>query len=244
MNTTRAIAFLAMFFVSAAAFPQDRFAAEIEAGPAWQLRNDFAVPGEGGTLVRVDERGPSTAARVTLTWKMNDRWSLRALAAPLSVESELRPDRPIVFQDATFAAGEPLRVDYRFDSYRVSVIRRFESDGRWSFRAGATLKLRDAEIGLSNASRRTSKKNRGVVPLLHAGARLQLRDRLALDAEADAAAAPQGRAVDAIARLEARATQRTWIYVGARILDGGADNDEVNTFATFAYLVGGVRVTW
>lgn len=34
-------------------------------------------------------------------------------------------------------------------------------------------------------------------------------------------------------------TDHTWMYVGARVLEGGADNDDVNTFATFAYAVGG-----
>ena len=238
------LALFSLFLLSTAVFGQERFAAEVEAGPAWQLRNDFAVPGDRGTLVRVEDRGPATAARVTLTWNMNERWSLRLLAAPLSIQSELTPDRPIAFQDATFPAGEPLRVDYRFDSYRVSALRHFERGGRWAFRAGATLKLRDAEIGLRSATRETSKSNRGLVPLLHAGARLRLSERIALDTEMDAAAAPQGRAVDALVRVEARATRSTWMYAGARMLDGGADNDEVNTFATFAYVVGGVRVVW
>lgn len=244
MKTARAIALSALFFVSTALFGQERFAAEVEVGPAWQLRNDFAVPGSGGTLVRLEDRATTTAARLTLKWAMSDRWSLRVLAAPLSTDSELQPDRPILFQDATFAAGEPVHAGYRFDSYRLSAIRHFESGGRWSFRAGATLKLRDAEIALRSATARASKKNRGVVPLLYSGARLQLSERVALDAEADAAAAPQGRAVDATFRVEARTTRRTWMYAGARMLEGGADNDEVDTFATFAYLVGGVRVTW
>ncbi|MFZ2491474.1 MAG: hypothetical protein WA208_08305 [Thermoanaerobaculia bacterium] len=243
MNQRLVIALIALF-VSAAAFGQDRFALELEGGPAWQLRNDFAVPGDGGTLVRVEERGPALVARTTLTWQMNDRWSLRFLAAPLSLRSDVVAAAPVTFEDATFGAGETLRVNYRFDSYRVSAIRRFDTGGRWTFRAGATLKLRDAEIGLRGVATEAVKKNRGLVPLLYGGARLQLDERTAIDVDADAAAAPQGRAIDAAFRVERKATDRTWVYLGARMLEGGADNDEVDTFATFAYLVGGLRVTW
>lgn len=238
-----ALAFVTLL-VSFSAAAQDRFALEVEAGPAWQLRNDFAVPGDGGTLVRVEDRGPAIAARATLTWRMNDRWSLRFLAAPLSLDSELESATPIEFQETTFAAGETLDVNYRFDSYRISAVRRFESGGLWSFRAGGTLKLRDAEIGLRSSTAVATKKNRGVVPLLHGGARYEINDRLALDLEADAAAASQGRALDALLRVETQATTRTRVYVGFRILEGGADNDEVNTFATFAYAVDGLRLAW
>jgi hypothetical protein len=208
------------------------------------MRNDFAVPGDGGTLVRLDDRGPATALRATLLWRVSEGWSLRALAAPLSLESDFVSATPIVFEQATFAAGAPLTASYRFDSYRLTALRRFEGDGRWSFRAGATIKLRDAEIALRGPAAEATKTNRGIVPLLHGGARLQLGDRAALDFETDAAAAPQGRAIDAILRVERRASRGTWIFAGARVLDGGADNEEVNTFATFAYLVAGLRTSW
>lgn len=235
---------LSALFLTLTALGQDRLSLEVEGGPAWQIRNDFAIPGDSGTLVRIEDHGPSLAARAALTWRMNDRWSFRFLAAPLSTESDYVASTPVVFQNTTFAPGETLRVNYRFDSYRVSAIRRFDRGGRWSFRAGGTLKLRVAEIGMRGAVAEETKKNTGVVPLLYGGARLRLREDLALDFDADAAAAPQGRAIDAILRAEKLVSDRTWIYVGTRMLEGGADNDEVNTFATFTYLVGGLRVTW
>lgn len=243
MKSRHLIAFV-VAFLSTTAFAQDRFSVELEAGPAWQLRNDFAVPGSGGTLVRLEERGPAMTGRTTLTWQMNERWSLRFLAAPLSLRSEVVSRTPVGFQDATFAAGEPLSVNYRFDSYRVSAVRRFDNGGRLSFRAGGTIKLRDAEIAVRGASTEASKENRGIVPLLYGAARLEVSDRVAFDLEADAAAAPQGRALDAALRAEMKTTRRTSLYAGLRMLEGGADNDEVDTFATFAYLVGGVRVSW
>jgi len=81
-----------------------------------------------------------------------------------------------------------------------------------------------------------------VVPLLHAYARLQATDRLALEAEADALAAPQGRAEDVSLKAVFRVSDAVSVDVGYRLLEGGADNDEVYTFAFFHYAVAGLRV--
>jgi hypothetical protein len=88
------------------------------------------------------------------------------------------------------------------------------------------------------------KTNVGVVPLLYAGTRYQASPRVAFDVEADGAAASQGRALDIAARVESMLSGRLAVYGGARLLEGGADNDEVYSFGTFAYAVGGVRVRW
>lgn len=240
----RTIALIGFLTLALATQGQERFALDLEAGPAWQLRNDFAVPGDDGTLVRLEDRGPVAAVRATLTWRATERWSVRFLAAPLSTESEFTPSTPVRFEDATFAAGESIRAEYRFDSYRVGAFYNFAPRERWSARAGATLKVRDAAIELTSASQSASKTNTGVVPLLYGGIRLQASPRVAVDLEADAAAASQGRAVDARLRVERRVSDRAALFVGARILEGGADNDEVYSFGTFAYAFGGVRLTF
>jgi hypothetical protein len=181
---------------------------------------------------------------VTFNWHAWERWSLRFVAAPLSTDTTFTPAADVLFQDVTFAAGEPIDVDYRFDSYRAGAYYRFSGDGPWSFRAGLTLKLRDAEIALSSASQAAAKSNTGVVPLLYGGVRLQASERVAIDLDVDGAAASQGRAVDLAVRVEAQVSDHVALYLGGRVLDGGADNDEVNSFATFAYAIGGVRLSW
>jgi len=231
-------------FAARAALAQDRFTLDLEVGPAWQLRNDFAVPGDTGTLVRLDDQGPFLAGRATLNWHAWERWSLRFVAAPLSTDTEFVPGSDVLFQGVTFVAGDPVRVDYRFDSYRAGAYYRFPGDGPWSFRAGVTLKLRDAEIALASASQAAAKSNTGVVPLLYGGVRLQVAERVAIDLDADAAAASQGRAIDVALRVEALVDDHVALYLGGRLLDGGADNDEVNSFATFAYVLAGVRMRW
>ena len=219
-------------------------ALHVEAGPAWQTRNDFRIPGNAGTLVELAEvdSGPFSSFRGALTWDLNERQSLRLLAAPLTVETAFTPASPVVFQDLVFPAGQPTQARYVFNSYRLSWYWRFPPGRRWSFRLGATLKVRDAEIGLSGAPGRSVKDDLGVVPLLYAHARYQATDRLALEAEADALAATQGRAEDVSLKAVLRLTDSIDLDVGYRLLEGGADNDEVYTFAFFHYAVAGLRI--
>ena len=216
--------------------------ATFEAGAAWQTRNDFRIPGDGGTLVELPDDGPLAAFRATLTWDITERQSVRLLAAPLRIEQTFTPTEPVVFQDLVFPAGRPTDSRYRFDSYRATWYWRFEPSGKWSLRLGATLKVRSAEIGLSGDPGRSVKDDLGVVPLLYAYARYQATDRFALELEADALAAPQGRAEDVSLKGVYRLSDRVELDLGYRLLEGGADNDEVYTFAFFHYAVAGLRV--
>lgn len=223
-----------------------RVLAAFEAGPAWQTRNDFRIPGTTGTLVKLAEydKGPFAAARAMLSFDLTERQSLRLLAAPLGVDVPFTPTQPIAFQDTVFPAGEPVTARYVFNSWRLTWYWRFPPSKRWSFRLGFTGKVRDAEIRLQSASLRSSKTDLGFVPLVYAYARYQATDRLALELEADALAAPQGRAEDVSLKAVWRAGERVSLDFGYRLLEGGADNDEVFTFAFFHYAVVGLRVSF
>ena len=236
--------FLAALLAAAGAVPASPSGlhATVEAGGAWQARNDFRIPGDSGSLVALPDEGPSGALRATLTWDLGGRQSVRLLAAPLRLEQTFVPSAPVDFQELTFAAGRPVAASYRFDSYRATWYWRFAPRGNWTLRLGATLKVRSAEIGLSGAPGRSAKENVGVVPLLYAYARYQATDRFAVELEADALAAPQGRAEDVSLKGVWRVSDRVELDLGYRLLEGGADNDEVYTFALLHYAVAGVRV--
>jgi hypothetical protein len=218
--------------------------ASLEGGAAWQTRNDFRIPGDGGTLVDLAayEPGPFNAFRATLSWDLTPRQSLRLLAAPLRVEAAFAPESPVVFQDLVFPAGQPIDATYVFNSYRLTWYWRFPPGAKWSFRLGATLKVRDAQIALAGDAGRSAKDDLGLVPLVHLGARYQATERFALELEADALAAPQGRAEDVSLKAVFRVSDRVEVDLGYRLLEGGADNDEVYTFAFFHYAVAGVRI--
>lgn len=242
MRSLARLPILAVLLAPASAASAGDVHATLETGAAWQARNDFRIPGDTGTLVALPDDGPVAALRATLTWDLTERQSVRLLAAPLRIDQTYTPAGPVAFEDLAFPAGRPLDSSYRFDSYRATWYWRFAPKGKWSFRLGATLKVRSAEIGLSGEPGRSVKENLGVVPLLYAYARYQATDRFAVELEADALAAPQGRAEDVSLKGVYRVSDRVDLDFGYRLLEGGADNDEVYTFALFHYAVAGVRV--
>jgi hypothetical protein len=131
---------------------------------------------------------------------------------------------------------------YRFDSYRLTYRYSFVMNRSFDLAAGATAKIRDAEISL-NGAETSSKSNTGFVPLLSVHVEWRPGDGpLGLLFDVDALAAPQGRAEDILLAAMWTVREGVAIYAGYRTLEGGADNDEVYTFAWFHYAVAGVHL--
>ena len=63
----------------------------------------------------------------------------------------------------------------------------------------------------------------------------QFTQRYGILVEGDALAAKQGRAEDALVALTCKISDNLGFKAGYRILEGGADNDEVYSFALFHY---------
>ena len=220
-------------------------ALSVELGAAWQLRNTAQVSNEPpNTRFKIDELtgdGPFPGGRVVLDWPLNEKHLLRFLIAPLRVDETGTASQPIVFQDTTFAPG-PIEVRYRFDSYRASYRYVFYDSERWTWSGGATLNIRDAEIRLQQGTLTRVEKNTGVVPLLALEGRWRFAPGWYGLLDFEGLVAPQGRAIDAALKLGYDVTPNVTIAGGYRILDGGADNDELYTFARFDSAVLGL--TW
>jgi hypothetical protein len=206
----------------------------LEAGPLWTTRNDAAIPGDTGTRFGLDEvtgAGPFPWSRITLTARVSPRQEVRVLYAPLSIEETGRLDRDVVFRGRTFLADAPVTATYRFNSWRATWRYLLACGEDWSFKVGGTLKVRDAEVGLSQAGVRERKVDLGFVPLAHLAFEKRLEPRWRLRAELDGLAAPQGRAFDGSLTLLHDAHERWSVGLGYRTLEGGADNSDVYTFA-------------
>jgi hypothetical protein len=102
--------------------------------------------------------------------------------------------------------------------------------------------VRDAQIALAGDAGRSVKDDLGAVFFFYASARYQATSRFAVELEADVFAAPQGRAEDVSLKGVLRLSDRVELDFGYRLLEGGADNDEVYTFAFFHYAVAGLRI--
>jgi hypothetical protein len=213
---------------------QQPFAVEVEGAALWQSRNDVAIPGDTGTQFALDDltgSGPFPGGRVELSWRLAQRHELRAVVAPLRISGTGTLDEPVEFDGESFAPGTATDATYRFDSYRLTYRYRIHDGEEWIWNLGLTAFLRDAEIELKQAGVAASKSNTGVVPLLHVAGSWHFAPdwRLALDA--DGAASPQGRALDAALKGYWRIGEDLELGFGYRTIEGGADNDEVYTFA-------------
>ena len=199
--------------ISANAQPT-RFALELEAGPVWQSYNDVEIPNDGTatrfSLKDLAGSGPWPAGRAYLTWNINDRHGLRALAAPLTITETGTPAGPISFAGADYAAGTPTEATYKFNSWRLGYRYTFGGGGdRWTWRLGFTAKIRDAKIELRQGDVTSQKTDLGFVPLLHVSADWRFTGRWSLLLDIEALAGGPGRAEDVSLEVSRETVDRT-----------------------------------
>ena len=230
-------------FVAAEARAQDRWRVDLENGAAISGYNDVGIPGNTGTRFSMTDDLKSDTEyfwRVRADFRLAPKHVLSGLIAPLTINSSGKFNAPVDFAGATFAPGVPTDGTWTFNSYRVTY--RYEPWRRdtWMLGFGVTAKVRDAVIRLESASTASEKTDLGVVPLINFKFERRLGNRATFLLEGDALAAPQGRAEDVFAGIVVDAGRNWSIKAGYRFLEGGADNDEVYTFASVHYVAAGV----
>ena len=231
--------------LAASAQAQDRWRVDFENGAAIAGYNDARIPGDTGTLFSLtDDLASDTAYfwRVRADVRLGRKHVLSALVAPLTLHASGTFDQPVAFAGATFAPGVPTTGLYVFNSYRVTYRYELIRRENWMFGFGVTVKVRDAETRLEAGGTSAAKTNVGAVPLVNFKFERRLGARATFQLEGDALAAPQGRAEDIFAGILVHAGKQWSIKAGYRFLEGGADNDEVYTFALVHYLAAGVVV--
>ncbi len=216
-----------------------QWALEAEGGRAWSGYNDVRIPGDTGTRFSLSRDLAADAAgfvRGRLTWRFLPRHSLSLLAAPFRLYAAGALAGPLDFNGERFAPGVPLRARYTFNSWRLTYRYLLVPRERVRLEVGFTAKVRDAGIRVEGGGRATEKSNVGFVPLLNFLLDWRFAGRLGLRLEGDALAAPQGRAEDVFLGVTWAASPGLSLKAGYRVLEGGADNDEVYTFALVHFL--------
>ncbi len=218
---------------------------DFETGFARTVYNDVRIPGNTGTKLSLRDDLEDTGVfyyRLRGTWTLNEKHSLSMLIAPLTIRSEGTAGKDIIFGTETFTAGSDIDAVYTFNSYRFTWAYNLRDTDTYEFSIGATLKIRDAKISLESGAQDYTKDDFGFVPLVY----FRYAYHLSLDwdflCKGDALAAPQGRAEDILAAAVYRYSDRVRFRFGLRILEGGADNDEVYTFSMITYAVCGVHI--
>lgn len=216
----------------------------LETGPLAFSYNDTQIPnnddGDRFDLMALTGAGPVPYVRLNLETTFNDRHTLRALYAPVSIEGEGTLTEDTNFAGETFNADTPTTGYYQFNTYRLTYRYTFLDSDRWRLGVGLTALVRDADIRLTQGATRANSDDLGGVPLLHFNALYRLTPDWALEFDIDAAAAPQGRAIDAAWIAEYSASDHWALRAGYRTLEGGGAGGGVYTFAWFHYGVLGV----
>ena len=222
-----------------------QFNIDVETGSVFSGYNDVRIPGEGGTLFSLSEEleaDPALFVRLRIIYDFNPRHHLGILYAPLSIRSEGSLNRELIFEDGTFTAGTQLKATYKFNSYRLFYRYDFVKREKIEAGIGFTAKIRDAAISIESNDDESIKTNVGFVPIIHFRLLWNFHEKAGFILEGDALAAPQGRAEDILAALNWQVSDRIGIRLGYRILEGGADNDEVYNFALVHYASLGGRI--
>jgi len=207
---------------------------EVEA-TRWQARlNEVRKPAQGGTTFELGNllgSDPIWAGRMAVSWDLGQKHGIRILLAPFETTGTGVFPVPVTFQGSTFSANVPMEGRYRFNSWRATWRYTWVSTERWTVKVGATAKIRDAKVELRQGGLSETTKNIGFVPLAHLYVERRMPGELSAVFETDALAAPQGRAVDAALMLRWQFNRRTYLDVGYCLLEGGADSDQLYTWA-------------
>ena len=231
----------------AAAEPQTesrRLFIEFETGAIWQGRNEIQIPdtaaGTRFSLADLQDSPPIVQRRVEATWNPARRHALRFVYQPLGFSGTGSFTTPALFAGGTFSPGAPVESDYKFDSYRFTYRYLFYESSTWRVSAGATAFIRDAKVELRQAGTTASDSNVGFVPLINVNVEYRFTPRWTALVDVDGLVAPQGRAIDAAAKIRYHLTDHWSVSAGYRTFEGGVDNDDRFAFGWFHFAVASI----
>lgn len=219
---------------------------DAETGLAFPAYNDVRIFNESGTLFdfndELEVQGPVVPVRVRVGFTFNEKNHISLLWAPLQINYEGQFSQPIQFQNSLFGEGELIEGTYRFNSYRLTYRRDIVQNSRWVVGVGLTAKIRDASVLLDSETGLSDRNdNVGPVPLLHLYTAYRLGEA-EIYFEGDGLASSQGRAFDLFLGTRLPLTEKLDLKAGYRMLEGGADSDEVYNFTWINYGVIGLVV--
>jgi len=218
---------------------------DIETGAVATGYNNVRIPGDQGTLFSLKTDLISKTEiffRLRANYTIKSRHTLSLLYAPLETVSKGNVPYDILFEGETFPANTDLTGTYKFNSYRFTYRYEIVFKPKFEFGLGFTAKIRDAKIAMASSSLESEKTNVGFVPIINFRMFWKPYEKLGFLLEGDALAAPQGRAEDVLIAATYRVSDRIGLKAGYRILEGGAENDEVYNFALFNYASVGLLI--
>ncbi len=237
------VSFILMAFSSAEA----KWFFDFETGLVSSGYNDVRIPGDTGTefsLSKDLQTDSSVFFRFRFGHQFGERHTVYAFVAPLSLNASGRVDQDVLFFEETFPANTDLSAVYRFNSYRLTYRYDLIRKKKFTLGVGFTAKIRDAVVRVEGGGLSSEKTNVGFVPLLNFRLNWLFADKFSLLFEGDALASPggEGRAEDVLLALQMRLNENISLRAGYRIIEGGANVEEVYNFALLHFFSVGTEV--
>lgn len=210
----------------------------LEGGAVWQYRNDLQIPpNTQGTRLALDQidDGPFGYYRAEVFWRYSKNHGARLVYAPFKVTLNNRPSQSIDFNGQSFSSGLDTEYTFQFNSYRLTYFYALWGHGEDQLNIGFTAKIRDADTIISQGGVSRNYDNVGFVPLIYLEYQKSLESNWLFHTSLDGLAGGPGRAFDWAIKFRKKISDLATLGIGTRFLDGGADNDEVFTFALFQY---------
>jgi hypothetical protein len=234
--------FSLIFIFFTHSYADAQWSVDLETGFVFSGYNDVRIPRDTGTgfsLSKDLQTDSSLFFRLRLGYQFHPKHTLSVLAAPLTLDASGRVSKAIRFFEEDFPPDVPLKALYRFNSYRVTYRFVFLQREKWRIGVGFTAKIRDATVRVEGDGKSSEKANVGFVPLLNFRVEWLFSEKFSLLLAGDALAAPQGRAEDVLLAFQFHLNRKLTLRAGYRVLEGGADVEEVYNFALFHYVVVG-----
>ncbi|XOV67923.1 MAG: hypothetical protein ACFHU9_01890 [Fluviicola sp.] len=220
---------------------KSQFTVDAESGIAFNSSNEIRFPNDAESqadFVNIPEvfgTSQSGFARLRASYTFKNKHTISGLYAPLKFFSFGKLNRPVQFGNNTYVPEEITSVNYKFNSYRLTYRYRFVDREKIRFGAGVTGKIRDARIAFSAEDKSDETTDLGFVPLINFNLQYFATDYLTFTLNGDALVGAQGRAEDIFAGVEYQFKVPVRAKLGYRILEGGADIDQVYNFALVHY---------
>jgi hypothetical protein len=222
-----------------------------DAGFLAVLAHDYQKGNAGSTFDFADEGGQDVlfpVRRFTLSLELGQRHRVSLLYQPLAIQTRETLTRDITIDGTTFESGAAMSFFYGFPFYRAGYAYGIELDENSVLRLGGALQIRNATVEFARADGTSlvSRRDVGLVPLLHAGIRTDLGPSYWLELEVDGIYAPirylngndngvEGALIDANARFGLVAHEHVDTFINARYLAGGAegsDGDDADSYSS------------
>lgn len=218
----------------------------VESGAALNGYNNVRYSNSGASkgtrFSLVDDFGDQNLKpfiRIEAKYQLRLRHTFELTAAPLSFDYS-RLSGTVDFGNESYA-GAGVNGRYEFNTYRLSYRYVIKDGIKWRIGLGATVLMRDARISLRQGSKFEETTDLGFVPLISFDVRYRATPALHLVLKGDALVGPQGRAEDVFLGINRSFWKPGMSFrFGYRLIEGGADVDQVYNFALIHFASVGV----